>query len=67
MSRIPPDATVDVDVSVPETAHCQHHAVGMERCASDCAGLCGCEEGGVRLDGVDARAADVEEGECVRV
>ena len=67
MSRVPPDTSVDVDVSVSETADRDHHAVGMERCASDRAGLCGCEEGGVGLDGVDACAVDVEEGKGVCV
>lgn len=39
----------------------------MERCACDWAGFCGCEEGGVGLDGIDACAVDVEEGEGVGV
>lgn len=39
----------------------------MERRTSDGAGLCGRKEGGVGLDGVDARAVDVEEGEGVGV
>lgn len=30
MSRVPPDTSVDVDVSVAETADREHHAVGME-------------------------------------
>ena len=41
--------------------------MGMERCTSDWAGLCGRKEGSVGLDGVDACAVDVEEGECVGV
>ena len=61
------DVRVDVDVSVSETADREHHAVGVEGCAGDRAGPCGGEEGGVRVDGVDARAVDVEEGECVGV
>ena len=67
MSRVSPDTSVDVDVSVSETADRDHHAVGVERRAGDRAGLCGCEEGGVGLDGVDACAVDVEEGEGVCV
>lgn len=62
-----PDASVEVDVSVAQTAHGKHHAMGVERCASDWAGLCGREERSVRVDGVDAGAADVEEGEGVGV
>ena len=41
--------------------------MGVERCTSDWAGLCGCEEGSVGLDGVDGCAIDVEEGERVGV
>ncbi len=41
--------------------------MGVEGRASDRASLCGCEEGGVGLDGVDACAVDVEEGEGVGV
>ena len=41
--------------------------MGVERRTCDGAGFCGCEEGGVGLDGVDACAVDVEEGECVGV
>ena len=60
-------ARIHVDVSVSQTADREHHAVGMERRASDGAGACGREERGVRLDGVDAGAVDVEEGEGVGV
>ena len=67
MSHVPPDTSIDIDVSVSETAYGEHHAVRVERRASDRAGLCGCEEGGVGLDGVDACAVDVEEGKGVRV
>ena len=67
MSRVSPDTSVEVDVSVSETADRDHHAVGVERRAGDRASLCGCEKGGVGLDGVDACAVDVEEGEGVCV
>ena len=60
-----PGASIDIDVCVSETAHREHHAVGVKRCTSDRARLCGREEGGVGLDGVDACAVDVEEGEGV--
>ena len=60
-----PSASIDIDVSVAETAHREHHAVGVERRTSDRARLCGREEGGVRVDSVDACAVDVEEGEGV--
>ena len=60
-----PSASIDVDMSVAETAHCEHHAVGMKRCTSDRACLCRREEGGVGLDGVDACAVDIEEREGV--
>ena len=62
-----PGAGVDVDVAVSETADGEHHAVRVEGRASDRAGLCGREERGVGLDGVDACAVDVEDGECVGV
>ena len=52
-------------MSVAETAHREHHAVGVKGCTSDRARLCGREEGGVGMDGVDACAVDVEEGEGV--
>ena len=61
------DASVDVDVAVAQTAHREHHTMGVERGTSDWAGLDGGEEGSVGLDGVDARAGDIEEGECVCV
>lgn len=61
------DASVDVDVSVSQTAHREHHTMGVERGASDWAGLDGGEEGSVGLDGIDACAVDIEEGECVCV
>ena len=64
---IPPDATVHVDVSMSEAADREHHAVRVERRAGDGARPRGREEGGVRLDGVDGCAGDVEEGEGVRV
>ena len=64
---IPPDATVHVDVAVPEAADGEHHAVRVEGRAGDCARARGREEGGVGLDGVDGRTGDVEEGEGVRV
>ena len=60
-----PSASIDIDMCVAETAHGEHHAVGVKGCASDGARLCGREEGGVGLDGVDACAVDVEEGEGV--
>ena len=64
---VPPDATVHVDVAVSEAADGEHHAVRVERRAGDGARPRGREEGGVRLDGVDCCAGDVEEGEGVRV
>lgn len=64
---VAPGARVDVDVSVPEAADREHHAVGVERRARDGARLGGGEERGVGLDGVDAGAVDVEEGEGMRV
>lgn len=67
MSSGLPNASVYVDVSVSKTTHREHHTVGVERCTSDWAGLCRCEEGSVWLDGIDACAVDVEEGECVGV
>lgn len=60
-------ARIDVDVSVPEAADGEHHAMGVERRARDGARLGGRQERGVGLDGVDAGAIDVEEGEGVRV
>lgn len=62
-----PGASVDIDVSVSQTADREHHTMWVERCASDWAGLCGCEEGSVGLDGIDACAIDVEDGEGVGV
>lgn len=41
--------------------------MGVEGCTSDRAGLCGCEEGSIGLDGIDACAVDVEQGECVGI
>lgn len=41
--------------------------MGVEGCTSDWAGFCGCEERSVGLDGIDACAVDVEEGERVGV
>ena len=67
MSSIAPTARINVDVSVPQAAYREHHAMGMERRASDRAGPCGREEGGVGLDGVDAGAVDVEEAEGVGI
>lgn len=67
LSRTLPSAGVDVDVSVSQTADGEHHTVRVEGRASDGAGPCGREEGSVGLDGVDARAVDVEEGEGVGV
>lgn len=60
-------ALVDVDVRVAQTAYREHHAVRVEGCACDGACLRGCQEGGVGVDGVDAGAVDVEEGEGVGV
>ena len=60
-----PRASIDIDVTVAETADREHHAVGVKRGTSDGAGLCGREERGVGLDGVDGCAVDVEEGEGV--
>ena len=67
MSGIASTARIHVDVSVAQTSYREHHAVGMEGRASDWGGACGCEEGRVGLDGVDAGAVDVEEGEGVGV
>ena len=58
-----PSASIDIDMPVAETAHREHHAVGVKRCTSDRARLCGREERGVGMDRVDACAIDVEEGE----
>lgn len=52
---------------VAQTAHGEHHPVRVEGCASDGACLRGCQEGRVGVDGVDAGAVDVEEGQCVGV
>ena len=62
-----PDATVHIDVAVSEAADREHHAVRVEGRAGDRARARRREEGRVRLDGVDGRAGDVEEGEGVRV
>ena len=60
-----PSASINIDMPMAETTHRKHHAVGMKRCTSDWARLRGREERGVRVDGVDASAVDVEEGEGV--
>lgn len=52
---------------MPKAADREHHPVRVERRARDGARLGRGEEGGVGLDGVDAGAVDVEEGEGVRV